>query len=62
MIYLIDDTLFDDAWRACQFRRVKAAGARSGLPGTHFNFQHAVLGVCIGEGIVSRCLRVAFGN
>jgi hypothetical protein len=35
---LPDDRLFSDAWRACQLRRVEAAGARSGLPRTHFNF------------------------
>jgi hypothetical protein len=61
MIYLLT-LLINDAWRACQFRRVEAAGARSGLPGTHFKVKDAVLGVCLGEGIVSRCLRLAFGN
>jgi hypothetical protein len=61
MIYLLT-LLINDAWRACQFRRVEAAGARSGLPGTHFNFQDAVVGVSLGEGIMSRCLRSAFGN
>src|SRR5580658_5195135 len=44
MIYLLT-LLINDAWRACQFRRVKAAGARPGRPGTHFQFS----GCCTGS-------------